>query len=190
MQSGTTGHIDTNGHIVYNVGDQLRRWNPDNGKVDVWNYNKKQFEGFLKSWANTKNEVQDAREAHKKKYGHFFKGGLVEGYQNILQGSGDDTVTINTLKQGEAVFDVKTTRILQKFNEQSSNLDYLMSNRGNSVNTAIDNINLNIALPNVTDYKTFKNELIKDRTFNNAVVDIVDYAMNGGNSLSTRKHIK
>jgi hypothetical protein len=117
---------------------------------------------------------------------HFASGGLVDNIKNSISGSGDDTVTINTLKKGEAVFDVDTTKILLDFNNKAPILKNIMDSQNTGNTNNVDSVTFNVSLPNVNDYKSFKNELIADKNFNKAIVTVVDNALTGSNSL--RKH--
>lgn len=62
------------------------------------------------------------------------------------------------------------------------------NNASNSVNMNVDGIEIN--LPNVTNYKEFKNELIKDSDFTNAMGTYVNNKIMGKNSLEHLKFVK
>lgn len=62
------------------------------------------------------------------------------------------------------------------------------SNMQSSVNMNVDGIEIN--LPNVTNYKEFRNELIKDSTFTNAMGTYVNNHMMGKNPLEHLKYAK
>lgn len=116
-------------------------------------------------------------------------GGIVGDLETIMKTNGDNTLTINTLKKGEAVIDPSTTRIIQDFNTKSPYLKAMM-NSHHATTSNIDEININIELPNVQSYKDFRNELINDTKFDKAVNTMVSTALLGGNSLAKKKHLK
>ena len=62
------------------------------------------------------------------------------------------------------------------------------NNVSNSVNMSVDGVEIN--LPNVTNYKEFRNELIKDSTFTNAMGTYVNNKIMGKNPLEHLKYAK
>lgn len=61
------------------------------------------------------------------------------------------------------------------------------NNVSNSVNMSVDGVEIN--LPNVTNYKEFRNELIKDSTFTNAMGTYVNNKIMGKNPLDHLKYV-
>ena len=60
-----------------------------------------------------------------------------------------------------------------------------------SQNMSIGDINVNMELPNVTDYKDFRNQLISDSTFEKAMFTSINHALTGkGTSLDKLKHAR
>lgn len=194
--------ISGEGNLYYNSKGTVYKYNVSSGKVTTpLKYNKTKYKKLANkgkvgslSGANVWQEYKEALHARGiKGYSH---GGIVGSPRTLMKLNGDDQFTVNTLKTGESVFDVKTTDILKRFNEQASSLDNLIRLADSSKlgvgaylsATDIDKINVSIALPNVKNYDDFKNSLISDKKFNNAMFDAVNNALTGkGNSLAKNK---
>ena len=55
----------------------------------------------------------------------------------------------------------------------------------------VGDINVNLELPNVTDYSGFRNQLIKDNTFEKAVFTSINHALTGkGTPLDKLRHTR
>lgn len=120
----------------------------------------------------------------------YASGGIVGDIENIIRGNGDDHLTINTLKKGEAVLDPSTTKIIQKLNTTAPMINNIVNGMRESGNIKVDSVHVDINLPNVKSYKDFRNELINDKQFDKAINDMVSTTLMGGNSLSKRKYMK
>lgn len=120
----------------------------------------------------------------------YASGGIVGDIENIIRGNGDDHLTINTLKKGEAVLDPSTTKIIQKLNTTAPMINNIISGMNERGNVKVDNVHVDINLPNVKSYKDFRNELINDKQFDKAINDMVSTTLMGGNSLSKRRYMK
>lgn len=120
-----------------------------------------------------------------------------------------DRAMLTPLGQGDMVFTNEASKKLWEFSQNPS--EYMqklglenivpqfdvvspalanisMSNPSNSVSMNVDGIS--ISLPNVTNYKEFRNELIKDSTFTNAMGTYVNNKIMGKNSLEHLKYAK
>ncbi|MEE3309166.1 hypothetical protein, partial [Sharpea azabuensis] len=120
----------------------------------------------------------------------YASGGIVGDIENIIRGNGDDHLTINTLKKGEAVLDPSTTKIIQKLNTTAPMINNIISGMNERGNVKVDSVHVDINLPNVKSYKDFRNELINDKQFDKAINDMVSTTLMGGNSLSKRRYMK
>lgn len=120
----------------------------------------------------------------------YSSGGIVGELENIIRGNGDDHLTINTLKKGEAVLDPSTTKIIQKLNTTAPMINNIVNGMREGGNIKVDSVHVDINLPNVKSYKDFRNELINDKQFDKAINDMVSTTLMGGNSLSKRKYMK
>jgi len=206
--NGSGGYYDATisgeGNLYYNSKGTVYRYNASTGKVSVpvkyklANYKKLANKGKVGS-ISAANVWKEYKEAlHSRGIKGYSRGGIVGNPEALLKLNGDDQFTINTLKTGESVFDVATTKVLQTFNKQAPILQDLISAADRittipqiamGAGTNIDNISLVLNLPNVKNYEEFKNSLISDKKFNNAVFDAVNTAITGkGNSLSRNKY--
>ena len=86
----------------------------------------------------------------------YASGGIVGDIENIIRGNGDDHLTINTLKKGEAVLDPSTTKIIQKLNTTAPMINNIISGMNERGNVKVDNVHVDINLPNVKSYKDFE----------------------------------
>ena len=120
----------------------------------------------------------------------YASGGIVGDIENIIRGNGDDHLTVNTLKKGEAVLDPSTTKIIQKLNTTAPMINNIISGTTERGNVKVDSVHVDINLPNVKSYKDFRNELINDKQFDKAINDMVSTTLMGGNSLSKRRYMK
>ena len=78
--------------------------------------------------------------------------------------------------------------ITSQFNVVTPTLPKMERNNvSNSVNMSVDGVEIN--LPNVTNYKEFRNELIKDSTFTNAMGTYVNNKIMGKNPLEHLKYV-
>lgn len=69
-----------------------------------------------------------------------------------------------------------------------SNIDRKIDSQLN-LNTNVGDISVNLELPNITDYKAFRNQLIKDSTFEKAMFTSINHALTGrGTSLDKLKY--
>lgn len=120
----------------------------------------------------------------------YASGGIVGDIENIIRGNGDDHLTVNTLKKGEAVLDPSTTKIIQKLNTTAPMINNIVNGMREGGNIKVDSVHVDINLPNVKSYKDFRNELINDKQFDKAINDMVSTTLMGGNSLSKRRYMK
>lgn len=124
----------------------------------------------------------------------YSKGGLVGELKKVAKLNNDNEISINTLKRGESVFDVKTTEQLIKFNQNSDKFANLLTFADKGSQTQVVNQytfdGLEIVLPNVSDFNGFKNELMSDGMFQKFIFDTVDNKYSGKNKLSFKKYIK
>lgn len=128
----------------------------------------------------------------------FSSGGFIADTQKMAYKNGDDIVTINTLKKGEAVL---TAQQAQQFSQLVDKLPILdsftasmkkpaFSSLGKDSACVVDsNVVINIDIEKVEDYNDFKNQLIRDpqmeKFFRSVSIDLLA----GKNSLSKNKYI-
>ncbi|WP_300077590.1 DUF3597 family protein [uncultured Thomasclavelia sp.] len=112
----------------------------------------------------------------------FAKGGEIGALQNVIRGNGDDSLAINTFKQGEKIIPLDMVPEWDNLIQSLPNLNSLINNAGQNIQYiySFDNI----TLPNVTNYEQFKEALIKDNKFNNAMATMIDSGINNKNSLN------
>lgn len=127
----------------------------------------------------------------------FASGGVVSDLKSIIKANGDDYLTINTLKKGEAVLTPKQTTDFSKLIDSlpqlngiidvSGKLSELRSihNSGNSEITFGDTI---IEIDHVQDYNDFITQLQKDKQFEKMVRSMSVDLLNGGSLLAKNKY--
>lgn len=124
----------------------------------------------------------------------YSRGGVVENLKKVIGENGDDALTINTLKRGESVFDPKTTEQLIRFNEKSDMLEKVVdftlgkSKVQGQQQYVMNFDNIELILPNVKDYESFKRQLMSDSEFTRSVIEVTDAAFSGKNSLNRIKY--
>lgn len=128
-----------------------------------------------------------------------------------------DGAVLTPLGQGDMVFDNESSKrlwelannpegFMQKYNIAPSIISAMLPQHvfnsslpdfdtygeaHSSQNMSIGDINVNMELPNVTDYKDFRNQLISDSTFEKAMFTSINHALTGkGTSLDKLKHAR
>ena len=75
--------------------------------------------------------------------------------------------------------------------EMDSPASSIYNNANTNQQTNIGDVQISISLPNVSDYRTFRNELIKGKTFENALFASLRHAMTGkGTALDKLKYTR
>ncbi|MCI8371074.1 MAG: hypothetical protein HFI75_01485 [Lachnospiraceae bacterium] len=130
----------------------------------------------------------------------FSKGGYVADLQKTAYQNGDDIITINTLKRGEAVL---TPVQAQQFHKLLARLDQLhtavdlterLTDRSQisampaiSQDTIHNAIQMEVTLPNVQNYADFKYAMQHDKSFEQMVQAMTVKRAAGGSSLKKYK---
>lgn len=126
-----------------------------------------------------------------------------------------DGAVLTPLGQGDMVFDNESSKrlwelannpeaFIKKYNISSSIIsamvpqhilnsalpDFCSAEKSySSQNMSVGDINVNMELPNVSDYKDFRNQLIGDSTFEKAMFTSINHALTGkGTPLDKLKH--
>lgn len=153
----------------------------------------------------SKNTTVSGKGSKSKNYKAqgYANGGFIAGLKKVTFDNGDDMITVNTLKKGEAVLTPEQTRILTKIASVSSNLyDAALSAStipsltkmltaqpsSNLTSVEVPNINVTFSLPNVTNYQEFMNQMQKDKQYERMMKDMVLGCISGKNSLSKNNY--
>ena len=136
-----------------------------------------------------------------KKIG-FAKGGYIADLQKVPYQNGDDMITINTLKKGEAVLTPEqaaqfkiVTQNLSKLNgaidisRQLSELSKptaLSAMGGGDIN--VGGITIPISIESVQDYNDFVRQMRDDKTFERMIQTMVIAPMTGKSTLAKKKY--
>lgn len=126
----------------------------------------------------------------------YASGGYVGEMKNITAKNGDNLISINTLKKGEAVL---TPEQAKQFSKLVSSLPYLRDLIDIGVDTdalsqvqpsgnTIGEIQINIPIERVIDYNDFVSQLQKDRQFEKLVRSMSTDLLAGKSSLSKNKY--
>lgn len=110
----------------------------------------------------------------------YSQGGFVAGLNNIIKRNGDDGLA--TLKVGEAVLPPELAQDWKSLISSLPTLNKVIE--GSATNNDID---MQVILPNVTNYEQFFTELCKDPRFSKIVLADVNSAMTGKNSLAKNR---
>lgn len=115
----------------------------------------------------------------------FAQGGEIGALKSIIKGNGDDSLAINTFKQGEKIIPLNRVPEWDKLIATLPTLNTTLDNSFGQSSVEVGQIQ--ITLPNVKNYQDFKNALIKDEKFNNAVATMLDSKLNNKNSFNKLK---
>ena len=115
----------------------------------------------------------------------FAQGGEIGALKSIIKGNGDDSLAINTFKQGEKIIPLNRVPEWDKLIATLPTLNTALDNSFGQSSVEVGQIQ--ITLPNVKNYQDFKNALIKDDKFNNAVATMLDSKLNNKNSFNKLK---
>lgn len=111
----------------------------------------------------------------------FAQGGEIGALKSVIKGNGDDSLAINTFKQGEKIIPLNRVPEWDKLIDTLPTLNGVLSNVGSS-NVEVGQFN--VTLPNVKNYQEFKEALVKDNSFNKAIAVMLDSSINNKNSLN------
>lgn len=111
----------------------------------------------------------------------FAQGGEVGALKSVIKGNGDDSLAINTFKQGEKIIPLNRVPEWDKLIDTLPTLNGVLANTGSS-NVEVGQFN--VTLPNVKNYQEFKEALVKDNSFNKAIAVMLDSNINNKNSLN------
>ena len=130
----------------------------------------------------------------------YSDGGFMAEVQRIAAEQGDDIVTVNTLKKGEAVLTPEQAAQFKKLVQEIPQITYLtqsnMSDRlANIQESPVVNQEVNVNIPNVNspiervmDYKDFVNQLRDDKKFEKMIQSMtIDRAL-GKSEFAKRKY--
>lgn len=111
----------------------------------------------------------------------FAQGGEIGALKSVIRGNGDDSLAINTFKQGEKIIPLNRVPEWDKLIDTLPTLNSVLSNVGSS---SVEVGQFNVTLPNVKNYQEFKEALVKDNSFNKAIAVMLDSSINNKNSLN------
>lgn len=137
--------------------------------------------------------------ASTNRVGGFAKGGFIAELKKAAVRNGDNLVTINTLKEGEAVFTAdefrKIDSLVDAIPELMSIVDInrfmapaLSRANGFGSNGGIDIGGVNIQIERVQDYNDFVRQLRDDKSFERMIGAMTIDRMTGGSSLAKKKY--
>lgn len=141
---------------------------------------------------------QNAKLLKKMKSIGYSKGGFVADLQKIAVSNGDDIVTINTLKRGEAVLTPEQAaqfkKLVSYFPDISEFIDfskYISTIPIDSIGAQVGDISIapyfNILIDHVEDYNDFVTKLQHDKQFEKMVRAMSVDLLAGGNTLAKNK---
>jgi hypothetical protein len=141
----------------------------------------------------TGTATQNSWMLKQMKANGFAKGGTIgslidktgeSGY--VLARTGEEILSLEKINSlGEAFKNMYP--VVNMLDSLAPNLPNIKANNGSNGNVNND-VTLNVTLPNVTNYTEFRNELIKDKTFEKAFMSMNASTMLGKNSLSKFRH--
>lgn len=111
----------------------------------------------------------------------FAQGGEIGALKSVIRGNGDDSLAINTFKQGEKIIPLNRVPEWDKLIDTLPTLNGVLSSVGSS---SVEVGQFNVTLPNVKNYQEFKEALVKDNSFNKAIAVMLDSSINNKNSLN------
>ena len=130
--------------------------------------------------------------------GGFASGGMVGGSKKAVRKNGDDIVTVNTLKTGEAVLTAEQARQFRSFANHLPALQSMMdvNNQIKALspispvagNIDVGGFNMTFQIDHVQDYNDFVRQLRDDKTFERMIKTITLDPLVGKSSLSKRKY--
>lgn len=115
----------------------------------------------------------------------FAQGGEIGALKSVIKDNGDDSLAINTFKQGEKIIPLNRVPEWDKLIATLPTLNTTLDSSFGQSSVEVGQIQ--ITLPNVKNYQDFKNALIKDDKFNNAVATMLDSKLNNKNSFNKLK---
>lgn len=115
----------------------------------------------------------------------FAQGGEIGALKSVIKDNGDDSLAINTFKQGEKIIPLNRVPEWDKLIATLPTLNTALDSSFGQSSVEVGQIQ--ITLPNVKNYQDFKNALIKDDKFNNAVATMLDSKLNNKNSFNKLK---
>ena len=124
----------------------------------------------------------------------YSKGGIVGELQSIAQGNGDDMITINTLKRGEGIIPLALMPSMQSLVNGLPTLNKAMEQiQGNGYTSSkeLNHLyldNLSVTLPNVTNYKEFRNAILNDNNLMNVIKSEIGTELGFGTKLHKNRY--
>ena len=199
--TNTLGELINNVDIsISTLASKIENWIQRSDSVfgNITDHKKTQYQP-------SKNTTVSGKGSKSKNYKAqgYANGGFIAGLKKVTFDNGDDMITVNTLKKGEAVLTPEQTRILTKVASVSSNLyDAALSAStipsltkmltaqpsSNLTSVEVPNINVTFSLPNVTNYQEFMNQMQKDKQYERMMKDMVLGCISGKNSLSKNNY--
>lgn len=188
-------YTDTSGSKQYFSNDPVYIvLQEKNGYVQVRHHSAKSgVTGWFKK-SDVKAYASGLRKAYKDEDAWVNE----DGQEFILKPS--ENAVMTQISKGDTVLTKEMTDNIwsmasdpSKFiNDNLYNLPSFQNVKGANINTGNNTVytDFNITLPGVTNYKDFRNELLKDKTFEKAIQSVTTDAMFGGSTLSKRKYIK
>jgi len=123
------------------------------------------------------SDTQNVNMLKWMKANGYSQGGYVAGIQKLIDGNGDDMLTVNTLKKGEAVLPpalagewgqlIESLPVLNSAIDSGSILQGVTSSP--SVGVSTNNIEINIPIDKVEDYNDFIAKIQEDDQFEKLV---------------------
>lgn len=149
------------------------------------------------TWFAVRYKDQDAWMSSKgSKLVGYSTGGIVGDMKRVAARNGDDVVTVNTLKKGEAILTPDQTQMFSKFTNYLPQLSGIVDNsgrfrgmsapQGNS-GLSIGNVSFNIPIDHVEDYDDFVRQIQRDDKFEKLIQSMTLDRMTGGGKLSKYK---
>jgi hypothetical protein len=186
------GKLNKTGSIV----DALRYFDYN----ESFDARKKYYNALIGSDTYTGNAEQNAALLKKfREIKGYHEGGVIGNLKNVIGRNGDNSLAINTFEKGEGIIPLSLMgdwkALIANLEPLNTSMDFInkalipniKANSGNIGNVNND-VTLNVTLPNVTNYAEFRSELIKDKTFEKAIISMNASHMTGKNSLSKFRH--
>lgn len=124
----------------------------------------------------------------------YSKGGIVGELQSIVRGNGDDMITINTLKRGEGIIPLELMPSMHSLINGLPALNQAMQKvQGNSYRSSgeLNHLyldNLSVTLPNITNYKEFRNAMLNDSNLMNTIKSEIGSELGFGAKLNKNRY--
>lgn len=124
----------------------------------------------------------------------YSKGGIVGELQSIAKGNGDDMITVNTLKRGEGIIPLELMPSMHSLINGLPTLNkaiQIIQGNGYRAFGELNHLyldNLSVTLPNITNYKEFRNAMLNDSSLMNTIKSEIGTELGFGAKLNKNRY--